>query len=356
MNDGRFADMLLHWWQDNKRDLPWKSTTDPYKIWLSEIILQQTRVAQGTSYYLHFISTYPDIFALAAASEDQIMKSWEGLGYYSRARNLHYTSKHIVQHHKGIFPNQYEDILRLKGIGPYTAAAISSYAYDLPNAVVDGNVIRIISRILGISEPVDMAQTIKTIQSYVSKAVLGVVSSNFNQALMDFGSLVCTPQNPSCMKCPFGAYCKAYSQDQQHLLPFKSKKTMRKERFFHYLDITIKKDKTENIIIHHRGANDIWKKLYELPLVETESLQILKTPDVNTALVAIFGQSKWEIVTFTKVKEDIQLLTHRKIIGNFYKIIIDIGDFEINQPHYLVERKKVSNFAFPKIIAEYLKT
>ena len=131
---------------------------------------------------------------------------------------------------------------------------------------------------------------------------------------------------------------------------------MRKERFFHYLDITIKKDKTENIIIHHRGANDIWKKLYELPLVGTESLQILKTPDVNTALVAIFGQSKWEIVTFTKVKEDIQLLTHRKIIGNFYKIIIDIGDFEINQPHYLVERKKVSNFAFPKIIAEYLKT
>lgn len=352
MNPERFAQILLDWSSANQRELPWKKDNDPYKIWISEIILQQTRVEQGTPYFLRFVSKFPDIQSLAASEEDQVMKMWEGLGYYSRARNLHYTAKEICSKFGGEFPNTYAGVLQLKGIGPYTAAAISSFAFELSHPVVDGNVLRFIARMLGILEPIDVSLTKTIIGQFVTSAIEKVSPSAFNQAMMDFGSTICTPVKPKCDCCPFKMYCVAFQNDIVSRIPFKSKKIVRKNRYFHYFDISFPE---EQMLIAQRKNADIWKNLYELPVIETDSPAAPEFEKIENRILLIVKTCRLVPTTFELVYKDRQVLTHQNIYGFFYKIKSDKQPVKINQDHYLVERAKVSNFAFPKIMTMYLK-
>ena len=354
MNRHNFAIELLRWWDIFKRDLPWKHTKDPYQIWISEIILQQTRVEQGTPYFAEFIKTFPDISALAKASEDEVLKLWEGLGYYSRARNLHYTAKYIHNNLAGIFPNSYLELIRLKGIGPYTAAAIASFAYDLPYAVVDGNVLRLISRIQGISDPIDQPKTHIQVLDFVSEAINHVNPASFNQALMDFGSMICTPKIPDCTNCIFNTYCVAYNQELVSLIPTKTKKAARKLRYFHYLDFRL--NNNEETVIIQRSDSDIWKKLYEIPMIETDNGDVLDQESIIQKWENISGHKDISIQINIPKMGPTQILTHQKIHGYFYEVQVIKRLEKINPPYYLVNSKKVSNFAFPKIINEYIKT
>lgn len=354
MNSNTFALILVKWWDINKRELPWKNTKDPYQIWISEIILQQTRVEQGKPYFDSFIKTFPSVNTLAIASEDKVLKLWEGLGYYSRARNLHYTAKHITTNLNGIFPDTYANLLKLKGVGPNSAAAISSFAYNLPHAVVDGNVLRLISRILGIMLPVDLPKIHKQIFEYVSDAILYTNPASFNQALMDFGSMICTPQKPDCVNCIFNDYCVAYANGLMDQIPVKTKKTPRKQRYFHFFDIRL--NNGEQTVLTQRSDNDIWKKLYELPKFETNNDNPVEQLHVVTKLREIFGTNDLNFQISLIETKLTQILTHQKIHGFFYEIHVTQRWEKINPPYYLVKRKKVLNFAFPKIINEYIKT
>jgi len=352
MSPEKFSAKLLYWSEENRRPLPWKETKDPYKIWISEIILQQTRVHQGTPYYLRFIHRFPDIKTLAKASEDDVLKIWEGLGYYSRARNIYKTAKFLTEYHDGIFPSNHDQLLKLKGIGPYTAAAMSSFAFGLRNAVVDGNVIRLISRILGINQPVESKETYKTIHNFVHSSIQFADPALFNQALMDFGSAVCIPKNPSCDVCPYQKYCVAHQTDQIKLIPFKSKKPLKKIRYFHYFDLRIADNFT---VFVQRCDEDIWKNLYEYPGIETDSDVIPNEENIDKRIRMIFPFSVSGNYVVHKNLVLKQELTHRKIVAVFYLVYINQATIKINKGHYLVERKKVPNFAFPKIITEYLK-
>jgi len=256
-----FASPLLKWYRRYGRDLPWRWTKDPYLIWLSEIILQQTRVSQGTAYYLHFAKKYPTPLALASASEDDVLKSWQGLGYYSRARNLHAAAKSM----NGKFPATYEGVRALKGVGDYTAAAICSIAYNMPYAVVDGNVYRVLARFFDIDTPIDSTEGKKEFSALAQKLLPQKYAGEYNQAIMDFGATVCMPQNPQCANCPLAKKCAAYQKSRQDVLPVKSKTTKISARYFHY----IYAEQGQYMWLHKRGGGDIWQGLYELPLIET---------------------------------------------------------------------------------------
>lgn len=252
---------LLAWYKQNKRDLPWRHTKDPYKIWLCEIIMQQTRVSQGISYYNRFVETFPTPAALAAASEDKVLKLWQGLGYYSRARNLHAAAKSM----KGTFPPTYEGVRALKGVGDYTAAAICSIAYSMPYAVVDGNVYRVLARVFGITTPIDSTEGKKQFTALAQQLLDKKNPGDYNQALMDFGAMVCTPQAPQCLICPLAKQCKARKDGTQEKLPVKAQKTKVSTRYFHYIYV----EQGQFTWLHQRGPGDVWQNLYELPLVET---------------------------------------------------------------------------------------
>ena len=354
MNNQLFTEILISWGSNNKRDLPWIDTKDVYKIWISEIILQQTRVAQGKNYYKTFLQNFPDIFSLESASEDEVLKAWEGLGYYSRARNLHFTAKQIVKDFEGHFPDNYTDILKLKGIGPYTAAAISSFAFEEARPVIDGNVLRLITRVLGIETQVELKETQIEIMEFLEKAIQKSVPSQFNQALMDFGSLICTPKNPNCNLCPFIHHCVASKNNLQNTLPLKNKKLVKKERHFHFLDI---RDASEKVLIlHKREDSDIWKKLYELPQFERTAKTFSEPKDIKRTLNNIESDTEIELIKVHKIDSYKQVLTHQIIYAHFYKVIVTSLPSKINHPHYLVESKKVSNFAFPKVIGDYFSS
>lgn len=252
-----FGVRIMEWYKENGRDLPWRNTKDPYRIWVSEIILQQTRVAQGYDYYCRFIRRFPDVNSLAEAGEDEVMKYWQGLGYYSRARNLHAAAREIAG--KGYFPDTYEEVRRLKGVGDYTAAAICSFAFGLPCAVVDGNVYRVLSRWMGIDMPVDSVKGKNYFRELAEELLVKEDPALYNQAIMDFGALQCTPSSPSCMFCPLSDSCVALQKGWVDRLPVKQHKTKVSERFFTYLFI-ISGDFT---FIHKRTGDDIWKNLYE---------------------------------------------------------------------------------------------
>ncbi len=254
---------LLNWYQQNKRDLPWRHTKDPYKIWLCEIIMQQTRVAQGLAYYQKFVETFPTPAALARAREDDVLKLWQGLGYYSRARNLHAAAQSM----NGTFPPTYEGVRALKGVGDYTAAAICSIAYDMPYAVVDGNVYRVLARVFGIDTPIDSTKGKKQFTQLAQTLLDKKHPGDFNQALMDFGAIVCTPQAPQCLTCPLAGTCKARKEGRQEQLPVKAQKTKVSTRYFHYIYVK----QGEFTWLRKRGAGDVWQNLYELPLIETDS-------------------------------------------------------------------------------------
>lgn len=345
-----FSNILLEWYNPNTRNLPWKKTTDAYKIWLSEIILQQTRVEQGLPYYNNFVKNYPTVQKLAAAPLDEVLKHWEGLGYYSRARNLHFAAQQIVNEHKGKFPTDYESILKLKGIGAYTAAAIASFAYNLPYAVVDGNVFRVLSRIFDIETPIDTTQGKKQFEQLANKLLDKKNAAKYNQAIMDFGALVCKPQLPLCIQCPFSTECKALEKNKISRLPVKLKKLIKTTRHFHFLVLTYK----NNIIIQQRTAQDIWKNLYQFPLIEQEKIN--KNSFFNYCKTH-FGITP--SYNFTKNQTYLykQTLTHQYIFGYFYEISISDFNFAhlINNNIKITPINKLKNYAFPKLIREYLK-
>jgi A/G-specific adenine glycosylase len=350
MNTRDFSRLLLSWHESHPRLLPWKETTDPYSIWLSEIILQQTRVEQGTPYYHRFIRTFPTIHDLAAADESAVMKCWEGLGYYSRARNLHSTAKYISTSLKGIFPDEYTEILQLRGVGPYTAAAIASFAFGKSHAVVDGNVKRFISRLLGITEPTDSSGTKDQIQEFVQRCIHHADPGLFNQAIMNFGALVCKPGKPDCSSCPFNLHCKAFQLGMTDRIPYRSKKNVKKVRPMHFLHIEFQ----DSVLIQRRDNKDIWAKLHSLPEIDSEESKLTNEQIFNKLTDLNIQNNKNTSLISTFEGNLKQTLTHRIIHGNFYRCYAAGAIPEIKEPYYLVEKKKLSNFAFPKIIRDYL--
>jgi len=263
-----FSNKLLSWYLQNKRDLPWRNTKEPYKVWLSEIILQQTRVNQGLNYYLKFIESFPTVYDLAKADEDTILKLWQGLGYYSRARNLHFTAKYIVNNFNGTFPKTYKELIKLKGIGDYTASAISSICNNEPNAVVDGNVYRVLARYFDISTAINSGKGIKEFKNLAQQLIVREKPGYYNQAIMELGATICKPKKPNCNSCVLNDSCLALQKNKISKLPVKEKKLKIKHRYFNYLVTITNQDST---ILKKRETKDIWKKLYEFPLIETSA-------------------------------------------------------------------------------------
>lgn len=341
-----FNEEIYNWFLENKRDLPWRKTSDPYKIWISEIILQQTRVAQGINYYYRFVKEFPTVFDLANASEDNVLKLWQGLGYYTRARNLHFTAKYIVNNYNGVFPADYKTILSLKGIGNYTAAAIASIAYNLPHAAVDGNIFRVISRYYGISTPIDSEKGKIEIQKIASDLISPSNPGFHNQAFMEFGALQCTPKSPLCNSCPVNDSCYAYNLKLTELIPAKSKKIKQSTRFFYYYIIESK----NSVLLEKRNGNDIWKNLYQFPLFESK--KELSDTDIIKLQTPFSGIEKANVKTVsTTVKH---ILTHQTIYARF--IHIETENDNSNDSNFIrVNKKDIYKFAVPKLLEQYLK-
>jgi len=340
-----FSDTMLQWNREvNERQMPWKGEKDPYLVWLSEIILQQTRVEQGLPYFMRFKETYPTVRHLADAPEDDVMRLWQGLGYYSRARNLHGTAKHIAQELKGNFPNTYTEIVKLKGIGPYTAAAISSFVFGERQSVVDGNVIRVLARVYGISLPFDTTEGRKEFDVLAQKLISDKHPGEYNQAIMDFGATVCVPAKPKCGECPLADRCVAYKENRQDELPVRAKKIVKKERFFYYL---VLHDDRE-IIISKRGPGDIWQGLYELPMIEAEK-PIRK--NVKKTVSEYLGED-CEVLNYSKPYT--QQLTHQTIQSVF--IFVKPVDFQQTKIEGAIRAplKKLPTFGFPKVVHLFL--
>ena len=344
-----FTKLLMEWHKSqNSREMPWKGETNPYKIWLSEVILQQTRVAQGTAYYNNFIKKYPSIHQLSKAKDQEVFKLWEGLGYYNRCKNLLFTAREIVNERNGIFPDNYTDLLALKGIGPYTAAAIASFAYNLPYAVLDGNVFRVLSRYFGISEPIDNAKG-KTLFSELAGQMLAKKKSAlFNQAIMDFGATICKPFSPSCSSCPLQKSCMAFQKGRVNQLPVKEKTLQRKHRWFYYFVF----EWEGKVLLNHRTGKDIWQNLYEFYLLETDEQIKWDKTLVRSWLKDQLGIVKSEINQISPLV--LQQLTHQQIKGQFISVLL-------NQKPSMFEnykwepKKRLTKFPFPKFITTYLE-
>ena len=313
----QISDNLISWYHENKRDLPWRDIFDPYRIWISEIILQQTRVNQGLNYYIRFIERFTTVKDLAEATEDEVLKHWQGLGYYSRARNLHKAAQQIMSEFGGIFPINHKDVIRLSGIGDYTAAAICSLAYNQPYAVVDGNVYRVLSRLFGIKTPIDSGKGKKEYAELAQNLLSKSEPANHNQALMEFGALQCVPMSPNCKKCPLEYCCKAFETNQITNLPVKSNKTKTSNRYFNYLFINWE-DKT---FLQKRSAKDIWQNLYEFPLIESDKL--LETNELIAAeeFTSLFNGIP-EVTVIKTTNPMKHILSHRVIYAQFTTISI----------------------------------
>ncbi|VTQ06643.1 A/G-specific adenine glycosylase [Sphingobacterium daejeonense] len=267
-----FSERILAWYSTHKRALPWRETKNPYVIWLSEIILQQTRVEQGMPYFLRFVENYPNVTKFANADEADILRLWQGLGYYSRARNMHKASKQVIDLHKGVFPVDYHDLLKLPGVGEYTAAAISSFANNQPYAVLDGNVFRVLARYFGIHEPINSTAGKKIFANLAAEMLDLNHPAEYNQAIMDFGSMQCKPKNPNCEECILRLDCVAYQDNLVDQLPQKIKAKKSRDRFFHYFII----QKEDSVLMSQRTEGDVWANLFEFPMIET-------TTDLNVA-------------------------------------------------------------------------
>ena len=348
-----FTKALQTWYSQSHRPLPWKGEKNAYLIWLSEIILQQTRVEQGLPYFERFRTLFPKVEDLANAPEDQVMKAWEGLGYYSRARNLHSAAKYIAHTLNGRFPTTYDGILALKGVGPYTAAAIASFAYELPHAVVDGNVYRVLSRFWGISTPIDSTIGKKQFALLADQALRAspLSPAQHNQAMMDFGATHCKPKAPLCPQCLLQTTCKAFLQKKVDQLPVKEKKIKKKNRFFHYLVI----NSGDQIFLRKRTEKDIWRNLYEFPVLEWPGVKATENEIRRSApWGACIGEAPAVIEHISPPQQ--QMLTHQKIQAVFWEIRLKqpVPASSEFAPYFLADRKNLSNFAFPKIIDLYL--
>jgi A/G-specific adenine glycosylase len=343
----KFTADIINWHlMENKRTMPWKGEKEPYKIWISEIILQQTRVLQGLVYYNKFIEEFPTLKSLARAKDEAVFKVWEGLGYYTRCKNLLFTSRHLVENCNGKFPGTYEEIINLKGIGPYTAAAISSFAYGLPHAVVDGNVFRVLARFFGEALPIDSQKGKEYFTALANKLLYKEDPAAYNQAIMDFGATICKPQIPLCQQCVLQLQCKAYNHGLVNKLPVKEKQLVRKRRFFSYFIFSTK----GNILIKKRIEKDIWQNLYEFYLLEGNREINWKGEELDTWLNQQLGISKYQLKQVSTYYS--QQLTHQNIKGNF--IHIELGSVPRSLKDWTpVSKKDLANYPFPKFINQY---
>lgn len=339
--------IFLDWYDRNKRQLPWRETRDPYLIWVSEIILQQTRVAQGLEYYLRFIRRFPDVATLASASEEEVLKYWQGLGYYSRARNLHTAARSIIE--SGTFPRTYEGVRALKGVGDYTAAAICSSAFNLPYAAVDGNVYRVLSRLMGLDTPIDSPIGKREFASLAGNLLDKTRPGDFNQALMDFGATLCTPRSPQCGSCPFADVCVAFREDRVESLPVKQHRVKTTDRYFNYMYVRA----GHYTFINKRSGNDIWHNLYELPLVESDSSlteeEFYRHPEVRT-LVETFPDH-----CFRPLCHGVRhVLSHRVIHADFYELQLPPESISFGSC-LRIREEELDDYPFSQLIVRFLE-
>ncbi len=340
-----FSQKIIHWYSANKRSLPWRNTTDPYKIWLSEIMLQQTRVAQGMPYYERFIEHFPTVHDLANASEEEVLKLWQGLGYYTRARNLHTTAKLISEKYNGHFPDTYKGLLELKGVGDYTASAIASFCFKEAQPVVDGNVYRVLSRYFGIDLPINSTEGIKYFKALALKVMDADQIADYNQGIMEFGALQCAPKNPYCLHCPLNDSCVALQKGKIDILPVKLKKAKVKERYFNYLVVL---DKENAIEIRQRRGRGIWQNLFEFPLLETEREYSLEEI-TNTMDTVLELKEPTEIYQFNE-KTIVHKLSHQHLHTKFW--IVKSEEKHSNG----VSLEELKEYPVPVLIAEFINT
>lgn len=339
-----FSKNLIHWYSVNKRNLPWRETTNPYFIWLSEIILQQTQVKQGLPYYEAFISNFPTVFDLAKADESEVLKLWQGLGYYSRARNLHFTAKYVVNALDGNFPNTYKGLLQLKGVGDYTASAIASICFNEATAVVDGNVYRVLARFFGIDTPINSTNGIKAFKALAQELIDTKDPATFNQAIMEFGATQCRPKNPDCMFCPFRDSCVAYNKGTIDELPVKLKKLKVKQRYFNFL-VFLTEDK--QTLLEKREGKGIWQNLYQFPLVETE--QILKYDDFLKVAKEhpLLKNNQFELRQYNDTPK-VHKLSHQHLNTTFW--IVTINTIENGIPI-----ETITDYPVPILIGKFIE-
>lgn len=342
-----FRNIFLSWYETCKRDLPWRVSPAPYNVWISEIILQQTRIDQGIHYYNRFVEKYPNCTILASTTENEVLKMWQGLGYYSRARNLYAASKQITNEYNGIFPNNFDELKKLKGVGEYTAAAIASIAFNVPVAAIDGNVYRVLSRLFEIDIPINSAKGINQFKKLANELIDPDRPGDFNQAIMEFGALQCIPANPDCTNCPFQQVCLAYKNETIKYLPVKIKGQKVRDRYFNYLVIEF----DHSVLFNKRIEQDIWKNLFDFPLLETATFS---EPD------ELFQSDAWSIF-FEKEKirvshiseETIHLLSHQRIHARFIHILPD--SLQNIPPQFkMIDKKDIFGLPVPKIIERYL--
>jgi A/G-specific adenine glycosylase len=353
LKNSYFTEILLSWYPHYRRDLPWRNIRDPYIIWLSEIILQQTRVAQGLPYFLAFAERYPNVYSLASAPIEEVLRLWQGLGYYSRARNLHYCAQEVVNLYGGKFPDNYAGLLRLKGVGSYTAAAIASFAYEEPVAVVDGNVFRVLSRFFGVETDIASPAGKKLFQELANSLIPADQAGTYNQAIMEFGSLQCTPKNPDCNNCPLALGCVALKEGRVAELPVKINKVKVKTRYFLYLHICV----GDKLVVNKRQSGDIWEGLYDFPAILSDSPL---EPSVNHPLLEEFSHFGNKGI-FHPEQEFKHLLTHQRIFANFVKFVINedqedqLSVWCMNRDYRLVDLETFESLPKPRLILRYLE-
>lgn len=329
-----FSLQIRNWFRLNGRELPWRETTDPYKIWLSEIILQQTRVDQGLNYYLKFIQHFPTVADLAAAEEQDVLNLWQGLGYYSRARNLHFAAKQVVSEYNGSFPDSYDAILKLKGVGKYTAAAISSFAFNEAKGVVDGNVYRVLSRVFDMDIPIDSTRGQKSFQELADELISRKHPGEHNQAIMEIGAIICSPKSPNCIECPVSSLCLAKANNTINERPVKTKKTKVSDKYFHYLVV-----RDNNTLLLEKRNAGIWKNMYQFPLIETDSKDY---PD------AIAG------IPIKRTSERLHILSHQRIHAVFHET--DQLPVSMTKEDYIkVSFESLEDYPIPRLIDRYLE-
>jgi len=340
-----FSHIILQWYKKNKRDLPWRETRDPYKIWLSEIILQQTRVAQGTPYYLKFIENFLTVQDLANASEEKVLKLWQGLGYYSRARNLHATAKMVVQNYDGSFPDTYSELLKLRGVGDYTASAVASICFDEPQPVVDGNVYRVLARYFGIDFAINSSEGIKYFKNLAREVMDDKSIRDYNQGIMEFGAIQCRPKNPDCTICPLNKSCVALQKNRVDELPIKIKNGKITNRYFNYV---VPIDANSNTILKQRKGKGIWQNLWEFPLIEsTSEIDIEVVTEKIADVIQLKGLTNIHAYNDSKI---VHKLSHQHLHTKFW--IVETDD-EFKEG---ISFSKLDKYPVPVLVADFLKT
>ena len=332
-----FAVSLISWYKKNYRKLPWRNTNEPYTIWVSEIILQQTRVNQGLPYFKNFIERFPTLESLAKSSEEEVLNQWQGLGYYSRARNMHYTAKYIFNHLNGTFPNKYKELIKLKGIGDYTASAIASFSFNEPKAVIDGNVYRVLSRVFGILNDINSKEGQNGIKNLADNLLPKKEHATYNQAIMEFGALICAPKVPKCETCVIANICYAKEKGEQLSLPLKIKKVKIKTRYFNFLVFQL----NDYIVIEKRTDKDIWQHLYQFPMIETSE-------EIEDPLN--LKKLKGNIINLKKVKH---LLTHQVIMASFWHM--SVQTLPEKKCYLKIPLSQLHKYPVPKIVENYAK-